>query len=142
MLDAAQLHIMLGRIMDPSIRSVIQSALQGDQTSALVAADIAKEMGFLDTPFEIGKSYLICEVTLYYVGRVKLIGFGWMELEQASWVHWTGRLSALLAAQSFTARSLSTRKPRVEPCGTAFVWFHALVSAYPWIGELPSEPVQ
>lgn len=96
----------------------------------------------LNPPFEEGKSYLICSVTLYYCGRVKARGPGWLLLEQASWVHWTGRLSVLLKSKKFSSGH-SGRKPRVEPCGEVILGTAAIVSAYPWgDGELPTSPVE
>lgn len=95
----------------------------------------------VNPPFEVGKSYLFCQVTLYYVGRVVEMGLGWVKLQDASWVHWTGRLSTLLKVQSFTNAQMKSRTPRVEPCGEVVLATSALVSAYPWRGELPKEPI-
>lgn len=92
----------------------------------------------VNPPFECGKSYLFCTITLYYIGRVTEMGLGWVRLEDASWVHWTGRLSVLMKRQSFTHADLA-RRPRVEPCGQVVLATSALVSAYPWKGELPKE---
>ncbi len=94
----------------------------------------------VNPPFEIGKSYLICEVTLYYIGRVTDKGMGWLLLEQASWVHWTGRLSTLFKNQKFIQQG--NRKSRVEPCGVVGLSTGAIVSWYPWSGELPTEPIE
>ena len=44
-----------------------------------------------ETPFEIGKSYLIRTVTLYYTGRVKNIIGKFIQLEEAAWIPDTGR---------------------------------------------------
>lgn len=93
-------------------------------------------------PFEIGKSYLFCSVTLYYVGRVAAVSMGWIVLEDASWVHWTGRLSTLIRTQSFTHPSHASRQPRVEPCGTVILSSFSLVVVYPFLGELPTEPTE
>ncbi len=96
----------------------------------------------LNPPFENGSSYLLCTMTLYYVGRVAARGVGWVRLEQASWIHWTGRLSTLLKRQSFTHKDLAQRRPRVEPCGEVIVNTASIVSAYPWSGPLPTEPIE
>jgi hypothetical protein len=96
----------------------------------------------VNPPFEKGKAYLFCTVTLYYVGRVVDKGLGWVRLEGASWVHWTGRLSVLLKRQSFTHRDLASRRPRVEPCGEVTLATGSLVSVYPWTGDLPTAPVE
>lgn len=42
-------------------------------------------------PFEVGKSYLIRTVTLYYTGRVVNITGKFIELEEAAWIADTGR---------------------------------------------------
>lgn len=127
---------------DPAIGPAAIAAASGDHLAALAVADWLEEEGqHVKCPFKVGKSYLICTVTLYYVGRVVEADLGWVRLEEASWVHWTGRLSTLLSRQSFTHRDLAGRKPRVEPCGEAIVALGAVVSAYPWSGPLPSEAI-
>ncbi len=95
----------------------------------------------VNPPLDVGKSYFFCTVTLYYCGRVVERGMGWVKLQDASWVHWTGRLSVLLNRQSFTHRDLSARKPRVEPCGEVVLSTSSLVSYYPWTGKLPDEAI-
>lgn len=95
----------------------------------------------MQLPFQVGESYLICTATLYYVGRVVEVGFGWIRLADASWVHWTGRLSVLLKQHSFT-KGHGSRRPRVEPCGEVVVWVASLVAHYPWPGNLPAEAVE
>jgi hypothetical protein len=126
----------------PEIGRPALSALAGDVLGRLAAADWLEENCPVKIPFEVGKSYLICTVTLYYVGRVVEADLGWVTLADASWVHWTGRLSTLLARQSFTHRDLSSRKPRVEPCGEVILSLGGVIAAYPWTGGLPKEPVQ
>jgi len=44
-----------------------------------------------ETPFEIGKSYLIRTVTLYYTGRVKDAKGKFVQLEEAAWIADAGR---------------------------------------------------
>jgi hypothetical protein len=135
----------------PEIGNTALEALHGDTLAILAFRDWLEEQGeTVEIPFKVGKSYLVCTVTLYYVGRVESVDLAWMILRDASWVHWTGRLSVLLARQSFTHKDLSSRKPRVEPCGRdkddqkqeAIISMGSIVSAYPWSGELPKEPVQ
>lgn len=125
------------------MRATALAAGFGDETAASAVVDWLQDQGEdMRQPLEVGKSYLICTVTLYYVGRVAEAAFGWVRLEDASWVHWTGRLSLLLAKQDFKARELQSRKPRVEPCGEVILSLAALVSAYPWTGKLPREPIE
>jgi hypothetical protein len=52
-------------------------------------------------PFEIGKSYLIRTVTLYYTGRVKTITGKFIQLEEAAWIPDTGRWEQASADGSF-----------------------------------------
>lgn len=94
----------------------------------------------VNPPFEVGKSYIFCTVTLYYIGQVAEMGIGWVRLEQASWIHWTGRLSTLLKGQKFTWRG--GRTPRVEPCGEVILGTAPLVAVYPWHGDLPTQPIE
>jgi hypothetical protein len=105
-----------------------------------------QEEQMLNPPFEVGTSYLICTATLYYVGRVIEKGVGWIRLDNASWVHWTGRLSTLLSNCTFTSAEFRERRPRVEPSkcvvgiGTQTIvsWYEA-PEGKTW--ELPDEPV-
>jgi len=98
----------------------------------------ASEMG---TPFDVGEKVFICTDTLYFVGRVKTIGFGWVTLTEASWVHWTGRLSSLMASQDFN-QTHGSRKARTELVGTVTLYIQSFVCHYPWEGNLPTESIQ
>jgi hypothetical protein len=119
------------------------AVLAGDSEAAYLLQDLVEEEGLLMNPFVEGKAYLICTVTLYYVGRVKQVGLGWLVLEKASWIHWTGRLSVLLAEHDFKSSRLSTRKPRVEYCGEVILSTSAIVSSYPWPVEgLPTGSIE
>ena len=137
--------------------NVDQLLTDPDPCTLLVAADWCEEEGrsdeahylrslwetsMLKPPFEVGQSWFLCTVTLYYVGRVAELGLGWLRLEEASWVHWTGRLSTLLSVQQWTHRDFQGRSPRVEPCGEVVLSTQSLVSAYPWRGPLTREPIE
>ena len=119
---------------------VVRCALNGDIGAWGACLDwIAEHEGNM-TPFEIGEKYLICTVTLYYVGEIVEATMGWLRIKDASWVHWTGKLSDLLREYEFkTARS---PRPRVERCGDVIISCGSIVSAYPWRGSLPKESVQ
>lgn len=56
----------------------------------------------LETPFEIGKAYLIRTVTLYYTGKVKKIKGKWIQLEEAAWIPDTGRWQEATEKGSFS----------------------------------------
>ena len=49
-----------------------------------------------NTPFEIGKNYLVRTVTMFLSGKVKSIKGNFMVLEQAAWVSDTGRFNEAL----------------------------------------------
>lgn len=119
-----------------------RATLCGDLLAPWLLRDALDEEIALDQPFEIGKEYLICTQTLYYTGRVRRAGFAWIELEHASWIHWTGRLSVLLRQRAFTGAAFGTRKPRTEYVGHVLIAAGSIVSAYgpPW--TLPTEPLE
>lgn len=122
---------------------VARAVLAGDALAAWALRDILEEdIAMMDQPFELGKEYLICTQTLYYVGRVKRAGFAWLELEEASWVHWTGRLSVLLRVRTFVDAAFGARNPRAEYVGRVLIATGSIVSAYgpPW--QLPQEAVE
>lgn len=126
---------------EPHIGSAAVLAERGDWLAALAVKDWMEEQGvMIKSPFDVGKSYLICTQTLYYVGRVVEGDLGWVRLEGASWVHRTGRLSVLIEKQSFTDPALASRI-RTEICGEVFIALASVVSAYPWTGELPERAI-
>lgn len=118
-------------------------AINGDTVAEQVFVDILLETVGVEgvNPFHVGQEVFLVTQTLYYVGRVKECGIGWVLLEDASWVHWTGRLSVLMKRKKFSGWTES-RKPRVEPIATPVrVWF-PLIADYDWTGgELPKEPI-
>lgn len=116
---------------------------QGDHAAAhCFRKAIHKEPSMLNPPFEIGQEWLIKTVTLYYVGRIKARGLGWVLLEHASWVHWTGRVSVLAKHRKFTGSHFGSRKPRTEYIGDELIATESIVSATPGPWELPKESVQ
>ena len=65
---------------------------------------LALENGKIESsicPVEIGKSYLIRTVTLYYTGRVKEIRGKFFRLEEAAWIADTGRFAQASAKGEF-----------------------------------------
>lgn len=118
--------------------------LSGDTSAEMGLRDYLEEHDMTGWPYKVGEKYLICLNTLYYVGKVKEVGFGAVILEGASWVHWTGRLSTLLA-KGFGDKGWPSghQRPRTEYVGTAIVHvFTNGAAAYPWPHELPVESVQ
>jgi hypothetical protein len=119
------------------------AAASGDWQAKIIAHDILEDEGMSTTgPFKVGQKYLICTVTLYYVGEVTEIGHGYLILKDASWVHWTGRLSLLLKHKDFAHPSLASRKPRTEFVGDVIIETHARIASYPGDWKLPKESIQ
>lgn len=117
-------------------------ALEGDDAARGAVWDYAHEHWRADVlPFEEGHCYLICTQTLYYLGRVKAVTGGFLVLEDASWIHWTGRLSTLLSRYKLTNFPSGHQKPRSERIGEVIVALAGIISAYPWGGPLPQESV-
>lgn len=127
----------------PAWQTAVIDALGGDVATEQQLMDFAleKELDRMH-PFQVGQKWLICTVTLYYVGEVAEVGFGWIRLKNAAWVHWTGRLSVLLRGQQWKGRAFNNRTPRVEPCGDVVIYTQPIVSAYPWSGPLVAEAVE
>lgn len=96
-----------------------------------LAATVGGQGRAAPLPFEIGKAYLFCGVTRYFVGRVRSVVGPFVVLDEASWVPSTGRFSAAL--QSFNLDEVE-RVPDGWVVNTA-----ALNDAGPWNGALPKE---
>jgi hypothetical protein len=128
---------------DHAVHRAAQGALSGDPTAAEVMRDLLEENGLMDSIFKVGETYLIQTVTLYMVGRVTAVHFGWIDLEHASWVHWTGRLSVLCRLKKFTGREFGDRKPRTEYVGNYHVFTHSIVGVpSPGGWHLPEGPIE
>jgi hypothetical protein len=126
----------------PDVAGVASSALAGDETARSACFDFACEHWEADVvPFDTEKPYLICTTTLYYLGRVREVRGGFLLLESASWVHWTGRLSTLLSKYKLKGFPSGQQTPRTEYVGEVIVSLGSIVSAYPWAGQLPTESV-
>lgn len=114
-------------------------ALAGDGLAAATFRDWAEETECVnDYPFKVGDKVFFFQVTLYYVGEIVEIGRGWVRLKDASWVHWTGRVSSLFRSYDLSGLH-GGRRPRVEFLGDHTVYLHATVGSKPWLGELPKE---
>lgn len=81
-----------------------------------------------ETPFEIGKAYLIRTVTMTWVGRVDAIKGDFLCLGDAAWIADTGRFSDA-AAGKLVALTASEVEP--VPNG-AIIGLGAIVDAIPW----------
>lgn len=119
------------------------AALSDTQTEAILC-DFVEEEGIMNSPFEIGKKYIVKQNTLYYVGVVVEIGFGWIRLDKASWIHWTGKIGTLMARKNFGHQGWPSgdRKPRTEYIGDGVIIFNCnSSSAYQFDGEIPTESI-
>lgn len=84
-----------------------------------------------DTAFEVGKTYFIRSVTMYYTGRVKRITSHELVLEDAAWIADTGRFSDCLKEGTFN---------EVEPFQEdVIVQRDSIVDATFWTHQLPKE---
>jgi hypothetical protein len=80
---------------------------------------------------ELGKSYLIRTVTLYYVGRLVAVTDSDLVLADAAWVADTGRFANALRSGTLN---------EVEPfIGNAIVFRGGLIDATEWSGRLPAD---
>lgn len=77
--------------------------LSGDKTQ-----DLELNLAPPPIPFDVGKSYLIRTVTMYYTGRVVAITGKFIQLEEAAWIADAGRWEKATKEGSFD---------EVEPIG-------------------------
>ena len=118
------------------------AALAGDYPARCAVADYLTELGDQTvTPFEPGKCYLIETVTLYYVGRVTAVAGGFVQMEDASWVHWTGRKSTLCRLKKFKGFGSGETKARTEFVDQVGISLASIVSYLPGDWTLPKESI-
>lgn len=79
---------------------------------------------------ESGNKVFIRTVTYFMVGKVESVADGLIELSSASWVADTGRFSNAIKEGKLN---------EVEPVGDACVGLGAVVDAFPWKHDLPTE---
>ena len=82
------------------------------------------------SPYQVGQSYLIRTVTLYYTGRVKRVTPKELVLEDAAWVPDTGRFSDALKTGALN---------EIEPMGEIIIGRGAVIDASVWSHKLPTE---
>lgn len=81
----------------------------------------------------IGNCFFFRTVTYHLVGRVtKLIGKDLMELEDASWVAYSGRF--MDAIKDGTLKE-------VEPVGIAYINLQTVTDFFPWSHDLPKDQI-
>lgn len=116
---------------------------QGHDEWAIHAKSLHEgENDMMSFPGKKGEHWLIKTVTLYYVGEITEVGPGYVRMKNASWVHWTGRISVLTKVRSFQSSEFGERSPRCEYVGNCLVATAAIVAAYdpPW--ELPKGAIE
>lgn len=121
---------------------MILDAMSGDGLAVRAVLDLAEEEALMLHPFEVGKVYLFQTVTLYFVGRVVKVEPCWIHLENASWVHRTGRLSVVAAKSSFDRKHHRTLHPRTEYVGKYIIPVAPIVGVMPFDGDPPTESIQ
>ena len=109
----------------------------GDPGGEQIRNYLNGEGAMLQFPGDVGERFLICTVTLYYVGEIVEKGLGYVSLKNSSWVHWTGRLSDLCRLKDFS--KVRGRTPRTEFCGSVILATQSIVSWYPGDWLLPTE---
>ena len=140
---------------DPDPASVLLIAADDleEQGLSVEAATLRQELpAMLGFPGLVGEVWLINTVTRYFIGRIIEKGAGYIVLDHAAWVHWTGRLSILLDVlrakkPNWQDARFGTRRPRVEPSPAGLrkvVALHAVVDADGPFPEaaLPGGPVE
>lgn len=124
-----------------------QASKAGDPLAHIAMADAWRdaEDGSL-SPYVTGQCYLFETITLYYIGRIVRQGPGWVIIDGASWVHWTGRKSVLIRYGADASRfpADSRRRPRTEYVGDGVVVHVGSqgAAAIPWRHPLPEESIQ
>jgi hypothetical protein len=90
---------------------------------------LLKGPGQSESPYKVGKSYLIRTVTLYYTGKIERVTSKEIVLSSAAWIADTGRFSDALKTGKLN---------EVEPfTGDVIVGRGAVVDAVEWNHELP-----
>lgn len=83
-----------------------------------------------ESPYQVGQSYLIRTVTLYYTGKIKRVTPKEIILEDAAWIADTGRFSDALKTGVLN---------EIEPMGEVIIGRGAVVDAARWNHALPQE---
>ena len=119
----------------------------GNAVSPTLFTDIMLEMALHDyiveqgdsmDCFKVGEKYIIFTVTLYFVGRCKYVGFGYIDMEDCSWIHWAGNLTTLMTTQSFNHPDFGDRQPHTQYMGDFTVFLGGGIGKKDWRGELPA----
>jgi hypothetical protein len=125
-----------------------QAARQGDPLARAAMADAWQDApdGSM-SPYVTGQCYLFETISLYYVGKVVRQGPGWVVIDRASWVHWTGKKTVLLQYGFDVSKFPTTggrARPRTEYVGDGWIIHVGSqgAAAGPWRHPLPEGPIQ
>ena len=132
---------LYGLLADWRAAGPAAAALDGCPTASMACADYLEEQERHVVPFAVGERHLIQTETLYWVGEIVEVCGGFLVLERASWVHWTGRLSTLVRNLSFANRKWTGNRPRTEYVGRVIVSLSKVVSSVPGGWDLPDESI-
>lgn len=133
--------VLFGLLADWRIAGQAESALEGCETARSACADFLEEQELNVVPFAVGERHLIQTETLYWVGEIVEVAGGFLVLENASWVHWTGRMSSLVRNKSFANKKWTGQRPRTEYVGRVIVSLSKIVNSIPGQWELPEESI-
>ena len=125
-------------------RQLFQDANQGDPLAMVAVLDLVEERWLYINPFEVGRAYYIETLTLYYIGEVVAVHPTWIQLRNASWIHWTGRKSVLMQHKSFDKKHFSgSRNPRTEFVGDWRIPMAGINGWTEWpLESIPMESIQ
>lgn len=93
-------------------------------------ADLTPTQTTNESPFLVGKAYLIRTVTMTWTGRVTAIKGGFLCLEDAAWIADTGRFNVAISKGELE---------EVEPVGNSIVSLASIVDACEWKFNLPKD---
>lgn len=102
---------------------------KADAVEQAIKDEVSKAIA-IDSPFKVGKSYLIRTVTMVDVGKVSKITKNFLVLKDASWIADTGRFSECLTKPN----AFNEVEPFKEEI---YVNLDSIIDATPWPYELP-----
>ena len=125
----------------PLCGGIVLDAIACDGVAVAGVLDLIEEEQLMNHPIEVGCYYLFQTVTLYFAGRVTSVEPCWVHLEDASWVHRTGRLSTLLK-HGFDRSKFNVNPPRTEYVGAYTIAVSSLIGFMRLPGSPPKESIQ
>ena len=121
--------------MKINLRKLIPDGTLADQLSQDIETSLTETIGAAvvpQTPFEVGKNYLIRTITMVDVGRVTKIVGKFLVMDDASWIADTGRFFECLRKSDVFVEVEPFQHP-------VFVNTDAIVDATLWPLALPTK---